>query len=438
MARVKQRRIFMWALAGVLLAAGIGVVVASSRTPLASGADDIPLAQVKRGEIDIQVRATGELRASHSIMLSAPSIGGDALQLTHIVRTGQTVKKGDVVFEFDPSEQLYKLEQNRSELAQAEQEITKAQADAAVLAAVDQVTLLKDRYSVRRAELDVQKNELLSKIDAEKNDLALAQAKRVLAEQEKDIESHKASGQAATYLAQEKYNKAKLGMDQAQQNLDKMRVTAPMDGLVSIQKNLFVMGGIMFTGMVLPDYHEGDQVQAGASIAQVVDPQGLELTSKISEQDRSNVSVGLPVQVVFDALPGQVFHGTVKSVGGMTVRQFFSANTSGNFDVSIQLANEDPRLRSGFTAQIVFLGGAKKDVLYLPRVAIFLKDGKRIVYVKKGNGYEQREVKIQSENESRAAIEGVEEGGVVAMVDPTAPRKTAAPAATAGGIGGTP
>ncbi len=438
MAQTRQRRISAWAIVGILLAAGIGVVVASSHAPLASGADDIPLAQVKRGEIDIQVRATGELRASHSIMLSAPSIGGDALQLTHIVRTGQTVKKGDVVFEFDPSEQLYKLEQNRSELQQAEQEITKAQADAAVLAAVDQVTLLKDRYSVRRAELDVQKNELLSKIDAEKNDLALVQAKRVLAEQEKDIESHKASGQAATYLAQEKYNKAKLGMDQAQQNLDKMRVTAPMDGLVSIQKNIFVMGGIMFTGMVLPDYHEGDQVQPGAAIAQVVDPQGLELTSKISEQDRSNVSVGQPVQVTFDALPGQVFHGTVKSVGGMTVRQFFTANTSGNFDVSIQLANEDPRLRSGFTAQIVFFGGAKKNVLYLPRVAIFLKDGKRIVYVKKGNGYEQREVKIQSENESRAAIEGVEEGGMVAMVDPTAPRKTAAPAATAGGIGGTP
>ena len=437
MARIKRHRILVWALVSILLAAGIGAVLASSHVPLAAGADDIPLAQVRRGDIDIQVRAMGELRASHSIMLSAPSVGGDALQLTHIVRTGQSVKKGDVVFEFDPSEQLYKLEQNRSELQQAEQEITKAQADAAVLAAEDQVTLLKDRYSVRRAELDVQKNELLSKIDAQKNDLALEQAKRVLAEQEKDIESHKASGQAATYLAQEKYNKAKLGMDQAQQNLDKMRVTAPMDGLISIQKNPYVMGGIMFTGMVLPEYHEGDQVQPGASIAEVVDPEGLDLTSKISEQDRSNVYVGQPVQVVFDALPGQVFQGTVKSVGGMTVRQFFSANSSGNFDVSIQLANQDPRLRSGFTAQIVFLGGAKKNVLYLPRVAIFLKDGKRIVYVKKGNGYEQREVKIQSESESRAAIEGVEEGSIVAMVDPTAPSKTTGPAAT-GGIGGTP
>jgi HlyD family secretion protein len=438
MARVKRRRIYVWVLVGIVLAAGIGVIVASSRVRSASNADDIPLARIKRGDIEIQARAMGELRASHSMMLSAPSLGGDALQLTHIVHTGQSVKKGDVVFEFDTSEQLYKLEQNRSELQQAEQEITKAQADAAVLAAQDQVTLLKDRYSVRRAELDVQKNELVSKIDGEKNELALAQAKRVLAEQEKDVESHKASGQAATYLAQEKYNKAKLGMDQAQQNLEKMRVTAPMDGLVSIQKNVNVMGGIMFTGMFLPDYREGDQVESGASIAQVVDPQGLDLTSKISEQDRSNVSVGQPVQVVFDALPGRVFHGTVKSVGGMSERQFFTANTSGNFDVSIQLANEDPRLRSGFTAQIVFLGGVKKKVLYLPRVAIFLKDGKHIVYVKKGNGYEQREVQIQSQNESRAAVEGVEQGGIVAMVDPTAPRKTTGPAATTGGIGGTP
>jgi multidrug resistance efflux pump len=400
--------------------------------------DEIPLAEVKRGEIDLQVHATGELRASHSIMLSAPAVGGDALQITHMVRTGQPVKKGDVVFEFDPSEQLYKLEQNRSELLQAEQEITKAKADAAVLAAEDKVTLLKDRYSVRRAELDVQKNELLSKIDADKNELALAQAKRVLEEEEKDIESHNASGKAATYLAQEKYNKAKLGMDQAQQNLDKMRVTAPMDGLVSIQKNMDASGGYIFSVAALPDYHEGDQVQPGNAIAQVVDPQGLDLISKIGEQDRANVQVGQPVEVVFDALPGQVFHGTVKSVGGMSMRQFFSSNANGNFEVGIQLANEDYRLRSGFTAQIVFIGASKKNVLYVPRLAIFFKDGKRIVYVSKGNGYEQREVRIQSQSESRAAIDGLEEGSRVALIDPTAPRKTSGAGSATGSMEGTP
>jgi multidrug efflux pump subunit AcrA (membrane-fusion protein) len=184
MARVKKHRILIWAIAVILLVAGIGAVLAFSRVRLPAHGDEIPLAEVKRGEIDLKAHATGELRASHSIMLTAPAVGGDSLQITRLLRTGQSVKKGDIVFEFDPSEQLYKLEQNRSELLQAEQEITKAQADAAVLGAVDKVVLLKDRYGVRRAELDVQKNELVSKIDADKNDLALQQAKRVLAEQE--------------------------------------------------------------------------------------------------------------------------------------------------------------------------------------------------------------------------------------------------------------
>jgi len=438
MARIRRHRILTWAIVGTLLAAGIGAVVAASRVRLPVKGDEIPLAEVKRGEIDLEVHATGELRASHSIMLAAPAVGGDALQITHLVRTGQLVKKGDVVFEFDPSEQHYKLEQNHSELLQAEQEITKAKADAVVLAAVDKVVLLKDRFAVRRAELDVQKNELVSKIDADKNQLALEQARRVLAEQEKDIESHKASGQAATYLAQEKYNKAKLAMDQAQQNLDKMRVTAPMDGLVSIQKNENASGGFFFTGMTLPDYHEGDQVQPGSSIAQVVDPQGLDLTSKIGEAVRSNVQPGQPVTVVFDALPGHVFHGTVKSVGGMSQRQFFSSNTNGTFEVSIAMADTDPRLRSGFTTQIVFLGGSRKNVLYLPRQALFLKDGKRIAYVKKGNGYEQREVKIESENESRAAIDGLEEGSRVALVDPTALHKSSSTNSASGSTEGAP
>jgi multidrug resistance efflux pump len=438
MARIKRHRILIWVVVGIVLATGIGAVVAASRVRLPAKSDEIPLAVVKRGDVDLRVNGTGELRASHAMMLAAPAVGGGALQITHLVRTGEFVKKGDVVIEFDPSEQHYKLEQNNSEMQQAEQEITKAKADAVVLAAEDKVLLLKDRHNVRRAELDVQKNELVSKIDGDKNSLALQQAKRVLAEQEKDIESHKASGQAATYLAQEKANKAKLNMDQAQQNLDKMRVLAPMDGLVSIQKNVNAMGGIMFTGMSLPDYHPGDSVQAGNSIAQVVDLNGMDLTSNIGEEDRSNVQAGQAVEVAFDALPGRVFHGTVKSVAGATARQFFSSSSDGNFEFSIQLADADPRLRSGFTAQIVFLAGTKKNVLYLPRQALFLKDGKRIAYVKKGNGYEQREVKIQSQNESRAAIEGVDEGNIVALVDPTAPRKTGSGSAATGNMEGTP
>ena len=433
---MKRSRIFAGFAAAAILCAGVGFFVVSGRARGSEKNDEIPLAVVSRGDLTVEVHGTAELRASHAIMLTAPALGGDALQITTLARTGQPVKKGDLIIEFDPSEQRYKLEQNRSELLQAEQEITKAEADATVLVAQDKVALLTAKYGVRKAELEVKKNELVSKIDGDKNQLALEQAQRVLAETDKDIESHKASGQASVYLAQEKYNKAKLAMDQAQQNLDKMQVTAPMDGLVSIQKNMNASGGFFFTGMSLPDFHAGDQVPAGSSIAQVVDSSGMDLTSKVGEQERSNVKPGQVVDVIFDALPGKTFRSTVKSAGGMSTRQFFDSTSPGGFDVSIQLLDTDPRLRSGFTAQVIFYGDKLKNVLSVPGQAIFLKDGKRIVYTKRAGGYDPREIKIQSQTESRAVITGIDEGTQVALIDPTAPRKPSGRQAS-GGMPGT-
>ncbi|MFZ0762004.1 MAG: efflux RND transporter periplasmic adaptor subunit [Candidatus Sulfotelmatobacter sp.] len=428
---MKRRAMLGGALAIVLVAA-MGVVAAERGASLPAPDSGIPCGQVKRGNLDRKVYATGELRASHTVPLIAPPVAGGALQITRLLRTGVAVKKGDIVIEFDPTEQRYNLEQNRSELLEAEQEIAKAEADAAVQAAQDKVALLKARFDVRQKQLGVQQNELVSVIDAKKNQLALEQAQRVLAELEQDSRSHSASGQATIYLAQEKRNKAKLAMEQAQQNIDKMHVPTTMDGLVSIEKNR-----TGFEQTSPPDFRAGDQVRPGTTIAKVIDSSEMELTSKISEQDRGAVKTGQAAEVVFDALPGRVFRATVKTVSGMaTVRQFWEMDNGGKFDITVQLLNPDSRLRPGLTAQIVIVGDQKKNVLYVPRQSLFLKYGKRLVYVKEGNGFEAREVKIQSENESRVAIDGLSAGTEVALIDPTAPRRAGSAGASSPGIGG--
>ena len=51
---------------------------------------------------------------------------------------------------------------------------------------------------------------------------------------------------------------------------------------------------------------------------------------------------------------------------------------------------------------------------------MFQKGGKTFVYVKVGDRFEQREVKLAQRTESRAAIEGLAEGTEVALVDPNA------------------
>jgi HlyD family secretion protein len=422
-ANTKSKTATRWSTLAVALGILLLVGYWFSRSRLATASDDIPLVAVERGDLDLKVQANGELNASHTMMLTAPAVGGGSLQITRLTAGREPVKKGDAIIEFDPSEQRYKLEQSRSELLQAEQEIIKARSDAAVLEAQDKVALLKAHYDVRKAELDVQKREIVSAIDAAKNDAALKQAKQLLSELEGDIESHQKSGQASIYLAQEKYNKSKLEMQQAQQNIDRMTVVAPMDGLISIQKNMNASGGFFFSGMSLPDYHAGDEVQAGSAIAQVVDPAELELKAKISERNRNNIKQGQPIEAVFDAVPGHTYHGKVMQVGGMTSRAFFWDDAGGTFEVTMKLTDADRRLRSGMTAQLLFLGDTRHGVFSLPRQALFMKDGKHIVFAKHGSGYEQKEIHIKDQTESRAAIEGLSDGAIVAMIDPTLPQK---------------
>jgi hypothetical protein len=432
---MKRSRLIICGIVVAVLIAAIGVAAAVRRSNVSASDDDVPFAYVKLGELDLKVYTIGELKANHSMTLSAPPIGGGSLQITKLLHTGTPVKKGDVVIEFNPSEQIYKQEQSRSELQQAEQDIIKAKNDAAVQAAQDKVALLKARFDVRRAELEVQKNELVSSIDAQKNQLALDQANRALAELEHDIQSHGITGKTGIDLAREKWNKAKLSMEQAQQSIQRMRVIAPIDGLVAIQKNV---GDFAFSGMSIPDFHEGDQVQPGAGIAQVIDSHDMELSAKVSETERANITVGQAAEIEFDAIPGRAFHGTLKSAGGMVQRNFFWDDQGSKYDITIQLNDPDTSLRPGLTAQIVILGEKKAKILYIPRQALFQKEGAQTVYLKKGASFTQLPVKVTAENESRAGVEGLKEGDAVALVDPTAPRKSAPSGATASVGGGTP
>ncbi|PYV14004.1 MAG: multidrug transporter [Acidobacteria bacterium] len=399
----------------------------------------IPVAKVSKGDLELKVYATGELRPVRSMMLIAPPVGGGTLRIIHLTRSGSRVNGGDVVIEFDPSEQQYNLEQSRSDLLQAEQEIAKAKADAEVQTSQDKVALLKAQFAVRQADLDVSKNELLSAIDAKKNLLALAEAHRALAQLEQDIKSHAASNRATIAVAEEKRNKAKLAMDEAQRSIESMRVRAPIGGMVEVRKNQEASGGFFFGGMTLPDYREGDEVNPGSYIAQVLETNQMELEAKLDESDRTNVRVGEAVEVHVDALPGAAFKGKVKTLPGATSGDMWGGNATRTFDATFELDKPAAELRPGFTAHLVILGSDIKGVLCLPRQAIFEKGGKPIVYVKSGSAFQSRDVEIKYQTESRVAVEGLPEGTEVALVNPEQAmkksQKAATPLAPAEGVG---
>lgn len=413
------RRTMRWSIVALAAAGALLVVRASLRSLAANRSAEVPVEKVRRGDLNLSAYATGEMRAKHSVMLVAPPIGGGSLQILHLVPSGTHVNAGDTVMEFDPSEQEYNLAQAHADLAQAEQEISKAKADADVLSAQDQVALLKARFDVRQAELDVSRNELVSAIDAKKNLLKLEEAKRVLAQLEQDAKSHTASSQASMAVTEEKRHKAQLAIEEAERNIDSMKVGSRLAGFVRVRGNTRASGGFFFTGMTIPDYRDGDHVSPGNVVAEVLDTGQMELSAKISEADRSNLKAGQPVDVRVDALPGVALHATVQGVAATASSDDFWSNDSAQtFNATIQLDHADKRLRPGFTVQVTILSGQVKEAALVPRQAVFRKAGKAVVYVKDGNAFVSREIHVRAVNESEAAVEGLKEGTQVALVNP--------------------
>jgi len=375
----------------------------------------VPTTRVQRGTLELDINTPGELHTPHSAMLVAPSVNG-TLQIVHLVKAGTQVKAGDVIAEFDPSEQEYNLEQSRSQLAEADQQIIKAKADAAVKAAEDKVTLLKSKFDVRRAELEVSRNELVSEIDAKKNLLNLEEAKRRVAQLEQDINSRAESNTASIALLEEKRQTALLGMKQARQSIDNMQVKSPIDGLVSIKENMDT--GMMFYGMTLPEYREGDLVYPGRFLAEVLDVNQMEVVAKVYESDRSNLNVGQTAEVRLDGKPRDVMPAKVRAIAATASRNTFGPNAIGRFEVSFAFQSRASDFRPGTSAQILVRGNQLKDQLYLPNQCLFEKDGKQVVYVKHGASFEAQEAKIKFRTETRIAVENLPEGTEVALVNP--------------------
>jgi multidrug resistance efflux pump len=413
----------------VALAAGVGG--AAALQALRRPDRETPTTRVHRGTLTVKIYTLGELRPNRSSMMIAPQVAG-ALQIVQLARTSTLVKPGDLVVQFDPSEQEFNLEQSRSLLQQAEQQITKRKSDTAVQAAQDQVAMLKAKYAVRRAELDVKRNELVSAIDAKKNDLALEESKRHLEQFEQDIHSRTASNEAALAVLQEQRNKARLDMEQSKKNIENMTLRATIAGLVSVRENRDATSGFFFFGMTLPEYREGDQASPGRLIAEVLEVSQMEIQSKVPETARGDINAGETVEVHVHALPENTYHGKVKTVAGLASRSFFSDDPTRRFDATFQIDEPDARLRPGLTAEVVVLGNEVRDALCLPTQAVFQKDGKPVVYARSGSGFVPRAVTIKHRTESQIVVDGLAEGTEVALVNPETkgaePPGTAAPA----------
>ncbi|MRR10388.1 HlyD family efflux transporter periplasmic adaptor subunit, partial [bacterium] len=270
------------------------------------------------------------MRPVRSATLTAPNLFG-TVQVTKLAPLGALARDKDLIVEFDDAELVSRLEQKQLELEQVDEQIKKAQADLAIRNNQDDVELLRARYSVRRAELEVKRNELLATIDRKKNELNLEEAKRKLLQLESDIKSRREQAQAELAVLREKRNRNVLDIRREQVRLQQTKLLAPLSGLVAIKQNRSGFSGMF--GTAVPDIREGDQVSPGNPVADVMDLSEMEIIARIGDMDRANLVEGQDVLLRLDALPEKVFNGKIKSMSGTASSNVFSSDPGKKFDV---------------------------------------------------------------------------------------------------------
>jgi multidrug efflux pump subunit AcrA (membrane-fusion protein) len=416
-----------WIVTAVVAAVLLGVA-AAAWSRVAPAASLIPTSPLERGTIAIRVNATGDLRATRSTQFFVPPMGGQ-LTIVSLANSGTAVKEGDIIAEFDASEQEFALEQAHFELQLADQEIAKAEAEAAVLAADDEVALLTARFNVRRAELDARANELVGSLVAQQNLLLLEEARARLAALEQEVRSHQETSTASTAMIRTKRTKGLAAVATAKRNIESLRVVAPFDGFVSVRANFNALGGIMFSGAAMPDFKAGDAANPGTLFAELIDTRRVEVTAKLAESDRANVAPGQAVEFRVDASPDIQLTGKVRAVSSVASRQMFDAGGERRFDIAFDVDSSHARVRPGVSTALAISGQVFENVVHVPRAAIFDVTGQPTIYVRTRNGFEPRPVKVVARTETRAIIEGVDVPNDVALVNPIRSAAPAKPAA---------
>ena len=381
---------------------------------------ELPTTRVKKGRVTLTVACRGELQGGNSEMLTAPMIGGADMAITSLREPGELVEPGDVVVQFDTTEQEFRLKEAEADLAEAQQQVIKAEADSESTEEESRFAMLNAQADVQLAQIEVRRNPLIASITARQNDLALEAATNRQRQTAQDYTNKKTTSAAGIDIQKALENKARVMADIARKNIDNMTLKAKTGGYVNVQQNS--NQNMIYWGMQLPPFQLGDTARAGMAVAQIPDLKSWEVSANVGELDRGHLTIGQQVSVKVVALAGKEFSGKVKNIGGTTGPPW-----DRRFECRIALDHAAPELRPGMTSNMVITVDTLDNVLWIPSQALFESDGRSFVYARGPGGFVPHDVTLVRRSESQAVVTGIRDGEVVAMSNPDQQLKTSNP-----------
>ncbi len=414
----RRVKLITWGVA--LAVCGGGAITAykyTGATPV-----EVQVAKVRRGDFVVSVRTRGDIKSARSVILKAPQAPG--LRIVHLAEAGRPVKKGDVVVEFDASQQDQNVISRTTTVRAADGDIVQAVASQRIDNEADAMNLMAGQYDLERAKLDASKAEVLSAIEGEKNRIQVGVSEGSLSTVKASLAAHKAGQDADLSRLNQRKDKAVRDLATAQGYVKLMQLRAPNDGIVNLLPNFRSAGSF---GQATPPFKEGDNAWTGAEIAEIPDLSDMYVDLKLEEVDRGKLQLGQQVHIRVDAIPDKEFVATLDWISPIAALIFKGGSTpEKTFPARATIEHLDDRLRPGMSASTEITIERQSNALLIPARASFAKDGKPAVYIQHGANFSVQAISVGRQNDEEIVVTGgLKEGDVVTLESPAEAAKRA-------------
>jgi HlyD family secretion protein len=374
--------------------------------PSADRADSV--VRVERKNLTETLRLNGTTQASRSFIVLAPRLEGaqvGSMVITKLAPTGMHVKKDDLLVEFDPQAQTKDYLDKKSTYDNLVSQVAQKQSEEQIARAKDDTAMMQAEDEFKRAQLEIQRNEVVSRIDAEKNQEAVDEARATLKQLKETYQLKRAAAVAAIKILEIQRDRAKEAMRYALANAAKMTVHSPMAGVVVY--NTIWLGGRMGT------VQQGEQVRPGVPFMQVVDPSRMEVRVELNQVDLLKIHPGQQAQMHLDAYPGMMLPAVLDELSPLGHTGQFTEMVR-SFTARFLVQGNDPRLLPDLSAAMDLDLGSETNVLVIPYQSIGTESGHPFVWLESSGGFQKRTVKIGRRNDLNAVVEsGLAEGDAI-------------------------
>ena len=215
----------------------------------------------------------------------------------------------------------------------------------------------------------IKKGQLLARLDTGTLDAQLAQARSAQKVEQETLdnlvkhEKTQPSTGDQRDAQRARLNQARAGVDSVQSQISDTFMYSPIDGVI-LKRNV--------------DPFETTVANSPTPVFTVGDPNNLYIETEVPESDITKIQMGQKAMMTFDALPAdQTFTAAVTEIDpASTVIQDVV-----NYRIKLKMDNNDPRIKSGMTANIDIRTAEKDNVLQIPIRAVQTDGTQKFVQV---------------------------------------------------------